>query len=74
MVIYVEPGMDLIDVAHCMATDDVKRLEAWFEDGSVRRASDEDARDWTKREPLFWCVVAAPWVVVQEKKDKATLH
>lgn len=74
VVVNVEPGMDLIDVAHSMATDDVKSLEAWLEDGTVRRASDDDARDWTKREPLFWCVVSAPWVLVQEKKDKTTLH
>ncbi len=74
VVINVDAGMDLIDVAHGMATDDVKTMESWLKDGTVRRASDNDARDWTAREPLFWCVVAAPWVLVQEQKDPASLH
>lgn len=74
VVINVDAGMDLIDVAHGMATDDVKLIESWLNDGTVRRATDSDARDWTAREPLFWCVVTAPWVLVQEQKDPASLH
>ena len=74
VVITVDTGMDLIDVAHGMATDDVKLMESWLKDGTVRRASDNDAREWTEREPLFWCVVTAPWVLVQEQKDPAMLH
>lgn len=74
VVINVDAGMDLVDVAQEMATDNVQQLETWLKEGTVRRASDDDARDWTSREPLFWCVVAAPWVLVQEKKDLASLH
>ena len=66
VVIRVNTDLDLIDVAHKMANDNVPALQTWLDSGSVRRASDDDARDWTKRQPLFWCVVAAPWVLVQE--------
>ena len=67
VVIHVSARLDLIDAAVCLIEDDAARLEQWTNEGKVRRASDDDARDWTKREPEFWCVVTAPWVLVQEK-------
>ncbi len=74
VVIHVDANLDLIEVAQGMASDDVNAMQAWLDSGSVRRASDEDARDWTLREPMFWCVVAAPWVVVQERIFSDNLH
>ena len=67
VVIHVSARLDLIDAAVCLIEDDAARLAQWTNEGKVRRASDDDARDWTKREPEFWCVVTAPWVLVQEK-------
>ena len=67
VVIHVSAKLDLIDAAVCLIHDDAALLEQWTNEGKVRRASDDDARDWTKREPEFWCVVTAPWVLVQEK-------
>ncbi|MFO6377680.1 DUF2288 domain-containing protein, partial [Pseudomonas aeruginosa] len=26
------------------------------------------------RDPTLWAVVVAPWVVIQERAEKATLH
>lgn len=66
VVIRVDAEIDLIDVAVCFANDDTARLQTWLTDNSVARASDDDARDWTRTEPEFRCVVAAPWVLVQE--------
>ena len=67
VVIHVSGQIDLIEAAVCIIEDNTSRMQAWADDGSVRRASDDDARDWTRREPEFWCVVTAPWVLVQEK-------
>jgi len=67
VVIKINPTLDLIDAAAGLAADDVSQFETWVEQGKLSRASDDDARDWTQREPEFWCVVAAPWVLVQEK-------
>jgi len=67
VVINVASHVDLIEVATCLIEDNTNLLQQWFDDGKVRRASDDDARDWTVREPEFWCVVTAPWVLVQEK-------
>lgn len=74
VVIKVVEGRDLVEVGDAMARDDTEQLQQWLADQSVMRASDDDARDWTAREPDFWCVVTAPWVLVQEYADKSTLH
>lgn len=74
VVIKVEVGRDLIEVADCLAKDDTEQLKKWLDEQSVARASDDDARDWTTRTPQFWCVVTAPWVLVQEKSDQLTVH
>jgi len=76
VVIHVSVQIDLIDAAVCLIEDNVTLLQTWADEGRVSRASDDDARDWTKREPEFWCVVSAPWVLVQEKTHatRSTVH
>lgn len=69
VVINVSVQLDLVEAAACLARDDTDQLQRWLDSDVVRRASDDDARDWTDREPDFWCVVTAPWVLVQEKTD-----
>jgi hypothetical protein len=34
--------------------------------GHIARAEMPDAEDWHARQPQFWVVVVAPWVLVQE--------
>lgn len=68
VVIHVSVELDLVETAACLARDDTEQVQAWLGSGAMRRASDDDARDWTAREPDFWCVVTAPWVLVQEKQ------
>ncbi len=72
VVLNISDSLDLIDVAACLARDDKATLQAWLSAGELRRASDDDARSWTAREPEFWCVVTAPWVLVQEKRPDET--
>ncbi len=76
VVISVSDRLDLIEAAVCLIEDDAATFKQWVDDGKVRRASDDDARDWTVREPEFWCVVSAPWVLVQEKRHatRQTVH
>lgn len=66
VVINVGAQLDLLDVAECLARDDTEQLQVWLDTGRLERATDDNARDWTIREPQFWCVVTAPWVLVQE--------
>jgi hypothetical protein len=65
-VIRVAPGLDLVEVAVRIAHDDKPTIEAWMHDGRIKRAATEDALDWNQRQPIFWAVVVAPWVLVQE--------
>ena len=76
VVIHVSAELDLIDAATCLIEDNATLLAQWTEQDKIRRASDDDARDWTQREPEFWCVVTAPWVLVQEKRHarRPTVH
>ncbi|MEE9333208.1 MAG: DUF2288 domain-containing protein [Granulosicoccaceae bacterium] len=67
VVIKINPSLDLLEAADGLASDNVSLFEQWVAAGKLSRASDDDARDWTAREPKFWCVVTAPWVLVQEK-------
>ena len=66
VVLRLDGTRDLVETAAALAADDVAALQGWIDDGSVRRASDDDARDWVARAPEFRCVVVAPWVLVQE--------
>lgn len=76
VVIKVGADLDLVEVGHCMATDDTATMQTWLDASLIARASDDDARDWAGRtpEPEFWCLVAAPWVLVQERDKVVERH
>jgi len=74
VVIRVDAGLDLVAVAHSMSLDNTAEMQQWLNAGSVRRASDEDAREWNRENPQFWCVVVAPWVLVQKKGLPEEVH
>jgi hypothetical protein len=65
-VVKVAPGMDLIDAALQIAENNAVTVEAWLAEGRIARAELADAEDWHARQPMFWAVVVAPWVLVQE--------
>lgn len=65
-VIKVATGVDLIDAALQVAENNTGTVQEWLADGRIARAELSDAEDWHARQPLFWAVVVAPWVLVQE--------
>ncbi|WP_018869251.1 MULTISPECIES: DUF2288 domain-containing protein [unclassified Thioalkalivibrio] len=67
VVIRVAPELDLIEVARAFRDDATHEVSAWLASGQVARASDEDARRWTEADPVFTAIVAAPWVLAQER-------
>lgn len=66
VVIKVEPGIDLVEVATQFALDDKQAILNQLNAGLIARASNADAIDWNAQQSVFWAVVAAPWVLVQE--------
>ncbi|QLQ03944.1 MAG: DUF2288 domain-containing protein [Thiobacillus sp.] len=65
-IIKVATGMDLVDTALHVAENNAATVQAWLADGRIARAELSDAEDWHARQPMFWAVVVAPWVLVQE--------
>jgi hypothetical protein len=65
-VIVVSPELDLIDVAARFAEDDKQTVGTWIASEMIKRALDDDAREWQERQSHFWSVVVAPWILVQE--------
>lgn len=63
----VGPDLDLLEVAQALAADDTQRVTRWLAAEQLRKTPAEQARDWAEREAVVWCVVVAPWVLVQER-------
>lgn len=66
VVVVAAPDMDLVEVATRMSMDDGESVSKWLATDQVRRATEDDARRWVESDAIFWAVVVAPWVVVQE--------
>jgi hypothetical protein len=65
-VVTVSGTMDLVDVAARMAENQAETLKTWLEDGRVHRTTSDEALRWLESDRELWCVVVAPWVLVQE--------
>lgn len=66
VVIRVARSLDLVAVAASITRDDKAAVERWLNEDLIGRASTEHALDWQQRQPHFWAVVTAPWILVQE--------
>ncbi len=66
VIIIVSSQLDLIEVARSLVNNDTGQIENLIQSAHLTRANDAHARDWQARDPLFWAVVVAPWVLVQE--------
>lgn len=70
----VASDFDLIEAALGVAQDDQQKVAAWLAEGRLAKLEAEMAQDWLERDPSLWAVVVAPWVLVQERADKPSLH
>ena len=66
-VVWVAPELDLVEVAVQLGVDNTALFQQWIESGSVASISDEQAAAWFESNAQLWAVVAAPWVLVQDK-------
>lgn len=66
VVIRVADNLDLVKVAAAVVEDNKEAMSAWMATSEVAHAEEQEAMDWAKRQPQFWTVVAAPWVLIQE--------
>ena len=66
VVVKIEAGLDLVEVAAVMVEDDKPSFIRWMETGQVARATLDDALRWQSAQAEFWAIVIAPWLLVQE--------
>jgi len=67
VVIWVAPDLDLVQVGLLMARDVKTEFAQYMESGKVVTLTDAQAMDWSSRNAELWALVAAPWVLVQER-------
>jgi len=70
----VAGDFDLIEAAQAVALDDRETVARWLAKGHIGKLEADEAQDWLERDPTLWAVVVAPWVLVQERADKPSLH
>lgn len=66
-VIRVSPELDLVEVAVQLGLDNKALFEQWTGANLVAPASDAEALGWYESDARLWAVVAAPWVLVQDR-------
>lgn len=72
VVIRVAGDLDLVEAAARVVEDDRAVVGRWLGEGRLAQATLADARRWERDQASFWAVVAAPWVLVQEVRDRRT--
>jgi len=70
LLLWVDPDLDLVEVAARIVDDDKDRVTAWLEQGKLAKPDLKQAKTWQATQPEFWAVVAAPWVLVQESASQ----
>ena len=66
-VVKVDPELDLIETAVQLGLDNAASFEQWINSGEITPVDDQQALAWFESEIELWAVVAAPWVLVQER-------
>jgi hypothetical protein len=66
-VIVVSPDLNLVDVAVQLGMDNTDSFQRWITSGEIAGVSDEQALVWYEANTPLWAVVAAPWVLVQQR-------
>ena len=67
VTVAVAPELDLVEVAVQLGLDNTTRFQQWIDGGGVTSVSDTQALAWYEEEAELWAVVAAPWVLVQDR-------
>jgi hypothetical protein len=66
-LMWIAPGQDLVAIAVAIAENRAQDVQAWLQQGVLRKLDDETARQLAEQECDLWAVVLAPWVLVQDR-------
>ena len=67
-VVSVAPDLDLVEVAVQLGLDNTEQFQRWIDGGQIAAPDEDRARRWYDENPELWAVVAAPWVLVQDRR------
>jgi hypothetical protein len=67
-VIAVAAALDLVEVAVQLGMDNTAAFQGWIDAAEVAPVSEQQALQWYDSDTVLWAVVAAPWVLVQERE------
>jgi len=68
-VIAIDAGLDLVDIAEAMATDNTALIAPLLNEGKIAKVSDAQAQDWLEQNLMLWTVVVKPWILVQHRPE-----
>jgi hypothetical protein len=74
VLLQVDGTQDLIEVAQAVAENNQAKVVEWLNGGQLRKVDVAQAEDLLERDPQLWAVVVAPWVLVQERAERPTVH
>ena len=66
-VVVVAPELDLVEVAVQLGLDNTASFQSWIDGGEVAAPTEAQAMAWFEANAEFWAVVAAPWVLIQDR-------
>ena len=64
-LLYVDPELDLIEVAFSIQQDDREKVQFWMDQIQLSAVSDLQAKDWFANNRQLWTLVVKPWILVQ---------
>lgn len=64
-VVFLEQGVDLIEIAAEFSLDNKERLAPLIEHGTMAIMQEAQSLRWLEEKQIVWAVVVAPWVLVQ---------
>ena len=70
VLINISGELDLIDVAMAIANDNTAQVQAWMDDNQLSRPDMDEAKKWNDNQAVFWSVVVAPWVLIQNINER----
>jgi hypothetical protein len=68
-VLWVDPELDLKQVACAFTSDDSAQVAEWLGRGDLVRIGDLHAEQWEGGDDLFLAVVVTPFVLMQNAKE-----
>jgi hypothetical protein len=63
--IYVDPALDLVEVAYQISEDNKEQVLNWMEAKQLAPVTDAQAQAWHDADADMWAVVVSPYVLVQ---------